>query len=84
MWVLWNRCEMKYVLLEMDRILRPTGYVIMRESPHFVNSVSNLDKGMRWSCQKRDTKDARNEKEKLLICQKKNGGLQKLLLNDNL
>ena len=72
MWVLWNRCEMKYVLLEMDRILRPTGYVIMRESPHFVNSVSNLAKGMRWSCQKRDTKDARNEKEKLLICQKKN------------
>ena len=60
------------MLLEMDRILRPTIYVIMHDSPHFVNSVSNPAKDMRWSCQKRDTKDARNEKEKLLICQKKN------------
>nr|ABR18250.1 unknown [Picea sitchensis] len=62
---------MKYVLLEMDRILRPTGYVIMRESPHFVNSVYNLASGMRWNCHKRDTKDAKNDEEKLLICQKK-------------
>jgi len=65
-----HRCEMKYVLLEMDRILRPTGYVIMRESPHFVNSVKNLATGMRWNCHQRDTEDAKNGDEKLLICQK--------------
>ncbi|KAH9320963.1 hypothetical protein KI387_015602 [Taxus chinensis] len=66
-----QRCEMKYVLLEMDRILRPTGYVIMRESPHFVNSVNNLATGMRWNCQKKDTEYGENAKERLLICQKK-------------
>lgn len=67
-----HRCEMKIVLLEMDRILRPTGFVIMRESPHFVNSVYNQAKGMRWDCQKKDTENGENEKEKILICQKKN------------
>jgi len=66
-----HRCEMQYVLLEMDHILRPTGYVIMCESTHFVNSVYNLATCMRWNCQKRDTENVRNEGEKLLNYQQK-------------
>ncbi|KAK3435236.1 hypothetical protein EUGRSUZ_D02595 [Eucalyptus grandis] len=65
-----HRCEMKYVLLEMDRILRPEGYAIIRESSYFVDGIATLAKGMRWSCRKEDTED-RVQKEKLLICQKK-------------
>ncbi|XP_031483086.1 probable methyltransferase PMT20 [Nymphaea colorata] len=65
-----HRCEMKYVLLEMDRILRPDGYVIMRESSHFVEAIQNVAKGMKWSCQKHDTEYS-VEQEKVLICQKK-------------
>ncbi|KAJ3681611.1 hypothetical protein LUZ60_014184 [Juncus effusus] len=65
-----QRCEMKNVLLEMDRILRPTGYVIIRESPYFIDAISTLSKGMRWNCQKHDTEYS-TEKEKLLVCQKK-------------
>ncbi|KAL6005852.1 putative methyltransferase PMT21 [Asimina triloba] len=64
-----HRCDMKYVLLEMDRILRPEGYVIMRESNYFLNALSTIGKGMRWHCQKHDTEYS-IEKEKLLICQK--------------
>eukprot|EP01018_Ginkgo_biloba_P003200 Gb_21032 [translate_table: standard] len=66
-----HRCEMKYILLEMDRILRPTGYVIMRDSPHFVNSAFNLGTGMRWNCWKSETENSQNVREKLLICRKK-------------
>ncbi|KAG8375197.1 hypothetical protein BUALT_Bualt10G0075300 [Buddleja alternifolia] len=65
-----HRCEMKYVLLEMDRILRPNGYAIIRESSYFVDAVATLAKGMKWGCRKEDTEYG-VEKEKILICQKK-------------
>ncbi|KAK6947316.1 putative S-adenosyl-L-methionine-dependent methyltransferase [Dillenia turbinata] len=65
-----QRCDMKYVLLEMDRILRPNGYAIIRESSYFIDAVATIAKGMRWSCRKEDTEYA-VEKEKVLICQKK-------------
>ncbi|KAJ8773956.1 hypothetical protein K2173_009387 [Erythroxylum novogranatense] len=65
-----HRCDMKYVLLEMDRILRPTGYVIIRESSYFVDSIATIAKNMRWDCREEDTEKG-GEKEKILICQKK-------------
>ncbi|GKC54787.1 probable methyltransferase PMT21 [Tanacetum coccineum] len=43
-----HRCEMKHVLLEMDRILRPEGYALIRESSYFVDAVATIAKGMRW------------------------------------
>ncbi|XP_058222805.1 probable methyltransferase PMT20 [Rhododendron vialii] len=65
-----HRCDMKYVLLEMDRILRPNGYAIIRESNYFVDSVATIAKGMRWGCRKEDTEYG-VDKERILICQKK-------------
>ncbi|KAI9083934.1 hypothetical protein K1719_034192 [Acacia pycnantha] len=65
-----HRCEMKYVMLEMDRILRPTGYAIIRESNYYINAISSIAKGMRWVCHKQETEDG-SDKEKILICQKK-------------
>ena len=62
---------MKYVLLEMDRILRPTGYIMIRESNYFIDAIATIAKGMRWVCQKHDTEYNNVEKEKLLLCQKK-------------
>ncbi|GAB2296111.1 Probable methyltransferase PMT21, variant 3 [Dionaea muscipula] len=66
-----QRCEMKYVLLEMDRILRPGGYAIVRESSYFVDAISTVAKAMRWGCRKEDTEHSTDNKEKILICQKK-------------
>ncbi|XP_062073355.1 probable methyltransferase PMT21 [Humulus lupulus] len=65
-----HRCDMKYVLLEMDRILRPNGYAIIRESSYFVDAVAAIAKGMKWGCRKENTEYG-IEKEKILICQKK-------------
>ncbi|XP_022995627.1 probable methyltransferase PMT21 isoform X1 [Cucurbita maxima] len=65
-----HRCEMKYVLLEMDRILRPNGYAIIRESRYYVDAVASMAKGMRWGCRKEETEYS-TEKEKMLICHKK-------------
>ncbi|KAF0934278.1 hypothetical protein E2562_024468 [Oryza meyeriana var. granulata] len=65
-----HRCEMKFVLLEVDRILRPTGYAIIRENTYFLDSIATIAKGMRWNCGKHDT-EYKSDKEKVLICQKK-------------
>ncbi|KAL1809113.1 hypothetical protein ACET3Z_026103 [Daucus carota] len=64
-----HRCDMKYVLLEMDRILRPNGYAIIRESSFFVDPIETIAKGLRWNCRKEATGDG-GAKDKLLICQK--------------
>ncbi|KMZ65329.1 hypothetical protein ZOSMA_328G00060 [Zostera marina] len=61
---------MKSILLEMDRILRPSAFVIIRESYYFMDAIATLAKGMRWLCLKQDT-EYNVENEKLLICQKK-------------
>ncbi|URD96721.1 hypothetical protein MUK42_30359 [Musa troglodytarum] len=65
-----HRCEMKYVLLEMDRILRPNAYAIIRESYYFIDAIATITQGMRWDCEKQDTEYIVS-KEKLLVCQKK-------------
>ncbi|CAN1761036.1 Probable methyltransferase PMT20, partial [Linum perenne] len=46
------RCEMKHVLLEMDRILRPMGYTMIRESTYYIHAIAAMAKGMEWSCRK--------------------------------
>nr|XP_043627526.1 probable methyltransferase PMT21 [Erigeron canadensis]XP_043627527.1 probable methyltransferase PMT21 [Erigeron canadensis] len=65
-----HRCEIKHVLLEMDRILRPNGYAIIRESSYYVDAIATLAKGMKWGCRKEAT-EYDIETEKVLICQKK-------------
>ncbi|XP_019182194.1 PREDICTED: probable methyltransferase PMT21 isoform X2 [Ipomoea nil] len=64
-----HRCEMKYVLLEMDRILRPKGYALIREARQFVDTIAAIAKKMRWACHTEDTEDGVRT-EKVLICQK--------------
>lgn len=61
---------MKYVMLEMDRILRPNGYAIIRESSYFADTIASVAKELRWSCRKEQT-ESESSNEKLLICQKK-------------
>ncbi|KAK8658826.1 hypothetical protein V6N13_029045 [Hibiscus sabdariffa] len=65
-----HRCDMKYVLLEMDRVLRPKGYALIRESSYFVDTITSIAKGLRWSCRKEDTEYGAT-KEEVLVCQKK-------------
>lgn len=65
-----HRCDMKYVLLEMDRILRPNGYAVIRESSYIVEAIAKIAKGMKWGCFTEATEN-NVENEKVLICRKK-------------
>ncbi|PKA53053.1 putative methyltransferase PMT2 [Apostasia shenzhenica] len=65
-----NKCEMDDILLEMDRILRPEGTVIFRDSVDVVIKVRKLASGMRWKTRMLDHEDGPLVAEKILIAVK--------------
>uniref|UniRef100_J3LFT6 Methyltransferase n=1 Tax=Oryza brachyantha TaxID=4533 RepID=J3LFT6_ORYBR len=62
-----NRCEMDAILLEMDRILRPEGTVIIRDDVDMLVKVKNAADGMRWDSQIIDHEDGPLVREKILL-----------------
>lgn len=41
-------CSLEDLLIEMDRILRPDGFVIIRDKPSIINYVRSLLTALRW------------------------------------
>ncbi|KQK00747.1 probable methyltransferase PMT15 [Brachypodium distachyon] len=62
-----SRCEMDSILLEMDRILRPEGTVIIRDDVDMLVKVKSVADGMRWDSQIVDHEDGPLVREKLLL-----------------
>jgi hypothetical protein len=46
--VFLNRCQFEDILLEMDRILRPEGAVIIRDKVDVLVKVEKIANAMRW------------------------------------
>lgn len=65
-----HRCEMKDVMLEMDRILRQGGMAIIRDGHAFLEQANLLGKAMRWKCSRHDTDVGPQDSDGLLICRK--------------
>lgn len=65
-----SRCNIAHIVLEMDRILRPGGWVLVRESNAIVRRVQRLAKSFRWRTQILDTENWKYCKDKLLSCHK--------------
>ncbi|KAJ7523568.1 hypothetical protein O6H91_18G054500 [Diphasiastrum complanatum] len=65
-----HRCEMKIVLLEMDRILKPTGYVLILDSKSFLEKAYVIGEAMRWKCHQNEMEIGAEDSKALLICQK--------------
>ncbi|RLN07389.1 hypothetical protein C2845_PM11G30360 [Panicum miliaceum] len=66
-----NRCEMDRILLEMDRVLRPRGTVIIRDDVDMLVKVKSVADGMRWDSQIVDHEDGPLVREKILLVVKK-------------
>lgn len=62
-----DRCEMDSILLEMDRILRPEGTVIIRDDVDILVKIKSITDGMRWNSQVVDHEDGPLVREKLLL-----------------
>ncbi|XP_042504259.1 probable methyltransferase PMT15 [Macadamia integrifolia] len=65
-----NRCEIEDIILEMDRILRPEGSVIIRDDVDVLVKVKTVIDGMNWDSQIVDHEDGPHVREKLLFAMK--------------
>lgn len=69
--VLIYRCELEDIMLEMDRILRPEGAIIIRDDVDVLLKVKNIANGLEWDSSIVDHEDGPLEREKLLFAVKK-------------
>jgi len=65
-----DRCDILDVLIEMDRILRPEGAVLVRDEVDVLNKVMLITQGMRWECRMTDHEDGPFVREKIMVCVK--------------
>lgn len=65
-----HRCEMKDVMLEMDRILRPEGVVVLRDAYNLREKAKVVGEAMRWKCTSHDTELGPADTDGLLFCKK--------------
>lgn len=61
---------MEDILLEMDRILRPEGTIIIRDDVDVLVKIKSTIDGMRWDSQIVDHEDGPRVREKLLLAVK--------------
>lgn len=66
-----DRCDMADILLEMDRILRPEGAVLIRDTVDVLNKVRTIVSGMRWESKLVDHENGPFVEEKILVAVKK-------------
>ncbi|KAK4747970.1 hypothetical protein SAY87_014556 [Trapa incisa] len=62
-----DRCDITYILLEMDRILRPLGTVIFRDTVEVLLKVKSITDRMRWESKIMDHESGPFNPEKLLV-----------------
>ncbi|KAG9142850.1 hypothetical protein Leryth_005596 [Lithospermum erythrorhizon] len=65
-----DRCDITYILLEMDRILRPQGAVIFRDGVEVLTKVRAIADGMRWESHFVDHESGPFNPEKILVATK--------------
>uniref|UniRef100_A0A6M2ED50 Methyltransferase n=1 Tax=Populus davidiana TaxID=266767 RepID=A0A6M2ED50_9ROSI len=66
-----DRCDMEDILLEMDRILRPEGSVVMRDDVDILMKVKSIIDVMQWDGRIADHESSPHEREKILFATKK-------------
>ncbi|KAL7605797.1 probable methyltransferase PMT2 [Lactuca sativa] len=66
-----DRCDFEDILLEMDRILRPEGAVIIRDEVDVIMKVKNIATSLRWDTKLADHEDGPLVPEKILIAVKR-------------
>ncbi|KAM7468542.1 hypothetical protein LguiB_016104 [Lonicera macranthoides] len=65
-----KKCDFEDILLEMDRILRPEGAVIIRDEVDVLMKVKKIVGGMRWDTKMTDHEDGPLVPEKILVAVK--------------
>lgn len=65
-----DRCDITHILLEMDRMLRPEGTVIFRDTVEVLVKIQSIAQRMRWESRIMDHEDGPFNPEKILVAVK--------------
>ncbi|XP_047178243.1 probable methyltransferase PMT18 [Vigna umbellata] len=65
-----DRCNITLILLEMDRILRPEGTAIFRETVELLVKIKTITDSMRWKSNIMDHESGPFNPEKILVAEK--------------
>ncbi|KAJ7564116.1 hypothetical protein O6H91_02G003000 [Diphasiastrum complanatum] len=65
-----DRCDIFDILLEMDRILRPEGAVIIRDDLEVLNKIKRMTNGFQWESKLADHESGPFNSEKILVAVK--------------
>ncbi|GAB2290651.1 Probable pectin methyltransferase qua2 [Dionaea muscipula] len=63
-----RRCNIHDLFVEIDRLLRPEGWVIMRDNAALIESTRGLTARLKWDARIMEVES--NNEERLLVCQK--------------
>lgn len=66
-----NRCHLVDVMVEMDRILRPEGTAVIRDSPEIIDKVERIATAIRWEVEVHESEPELQGEEKILVATKK-------------
>lgn len=65
------RCHLVDVMVEMDRILRPEGTAVIRDSPEIIDKVQRIATAIRWELEVHESEPESQLEEKILVATKK-------------
>lgn len=57
-------------MVEMDRLLRPEGTVLVRDSPEFIAKVDRISSSLRWKSTIHDKEPESQGRDRILVATK--------------
>ncbi|XVE61043.1 hypothetical protein DITRI_Ditri06bG0008700 [Diplodiscus trichospermus] len=64
-------CQLEDIMLEMDRVLRPQGFVIIRDDDSITSRIQDLAPKFLWEVESHTLENKEKQRETVLICRKK-------------
>ncbi|GLT84528.1 hypothetical protein SLE2022_027530 [Rubroshorea leprosula] len=65
-----SRCNLVDLMVEMDRMLRPEGTVVIRDSPEVIEKVEHIAHAARWTTSLYEKEPESHGREKILVATK--------------
>ena len=65
-----NRCSLVDLMVEIDRMLRPEGTVVVRDTPEVIEKVARIARAVRWIPTIHHKEPESHSREKILVATK--------------
>ncbi|CAL9094716.1 unnamed protein product [Musa textilis] len=65
-----NRCSLVDLMVEMDRMLRPEGTAVVRDSPEVIDKAAHIARAIRWTVHVHESEPESRGGEKILVATK--------------